>query len=122
MHAGATGRPRIPRGSALVVVLDEGVFLRAELDAKRRAGEVELLAEEAFEIAAVAFADVLEGVAVNHDDRRIRAALVREAGLRTAAAGARGLLALDGLEEGSRELGRRNLAVGRGGGPRQLPS
>ena len=29
---------------------------------------------------------------------------------------ARGLLALDGLEEGSRELGRRNLAVGRGVG------
>ena len=53
---------------------------------------------------------------MNHDDRRIRAALVREAGLRTAAAGARGLLALDGLEEGSRELGRRNLAVGRGVG------
>ena len=47
---------------------------------------VELFAEEALEIAAVALADVFEGVAVNHDHGRIRAALVRKAGLRTTAA------------------------------------
>lgn len=81
-----------------LVILHEGIVLRAEFDAKRRPGEVELLAEEALQVAPVAFPDVLQGVPVHDDDGRVRAPLVREAGLRAAAAGARGLLTLDGFD------------------------
>src|SRR5262245_48623094 len=68
-----------------------------ELYPKRRTAQLERVAEEMFQVAPVRIRDVRERTAVDHDQRRILSALVRVAQLGPAAAGARGLLAQDGL-------------------------
>src|SRR5207237_1481909 len=76
----------------------------AELDRHRRARELELVAEESFEIALVRVGHAVERVAVHDDARRVDPALVRVAQLRADVAGFRRRLALDRGDHGAREL------------------
>src|SRR5438093_11004164 len=67
----------------LLTTLDSTPFLRvgvpagAELDAHRRSGKLEGMAEESFEVALVGIGHAIERVAVDDDARRIDAPLVR---------------------------------------------
>ena len=90
--------------------LVERILRRAHLDPQRRAGELEVLAKAPFEVALVGVGDVLERVAVDHDDRRVHAALVRVAQLRPEGAGALRRLVLDRLLQQPRQHRRRHLA------------
>src|ERR1019366_1597461 len=85
-------------------------------DAKRRSGELEMGADPPFEIALVRVGDVLEGVAVDDDDRRVHATLVRVAQLRPEGTRALWALVLDGLLQQPGQDGRRHLARCRGAG------
>lgn len=54
---------------------------------------------------------MLQGIAVNHDDRRITSTLVSIAKLRTEHPMARGLLFFDGSKQHPRQAGCNNLAI-----------
>src|SRR2546422_9335478 len=92
----------------LLTTLDSTPFLRvgvpagAELDAHRRSGKLESVAEESFEVALVGIGHAIERVAVDDDARRIDAALVRVAQLGAHQAGLRRRLALDRRDQGAR--------------------
>src|SRR5437868_5782555 len=72
----------LARGELVAFAL-ERVFVGAEFHAHRSAFEAEVLAEDAGEVAPVGIGDVLDLVAMDHDDRRVAAALVRVAQLDT---------------------------------------
>src|SRR5690554_6116453 len=59
----------------------EGVLAGTELEAHRRAADLEHLAEGVGQVAAVGLGQRLGLVAVDHDDRRVAAALVGHAQL-----------------------------------------
>src|ERR1051325_6024732 len=59
-----------------------GIAAGAQLDAERRAGELESVAEVALEVAPVGIGHAVDRVAVDDDARRVDAALVRVAQLR----------------------------------------
>src|SRR5205807_4414521 len=92
----------------------ERILARAQLDAKRRAPELERLAQRILEIALVRPLDLVQRGSVDDDDRRVRAALVRVAQLRPEAPGERRLLLLDGCLYCAREARRGELRHRRG--------
>src|SRR5206468_7661617 len=85
------------------------VRARLELYPKGGSAQLERLAEEMFQVPAVRRRYIPEPRTVDHDQRRILAALVRIAQLGPAHSGARRLLAQDGGRQSARELGRREL-------------
>src|SRR5690606_7838409 len=95
------------------LVLGKGILRGLEFDAQGRAGELEVLAEPPFQEALVGIADVFERIAVDDDDRRVLATLVRIAQLGTEGAGALGLLELHGLLQQAREHRGGHLDGGR---------
>src|SRR5436190_22239465 len=96
----------------LLTTLDSTPFFRvgvpagAELDAHRRSGKLEGVAEESFEVALVGIGHAIERIAVDDDARRIDAPLVRVAQLGAHQAGLRRRLTLDRRDQGARYLRR----------------
>src|SRR5207247_2101310 len=94
----------------LLTTSDSTPFLRVriasstELDAHRRSGKLESVAEESFEVALVGIGHAIERVAVDDDARRIDAPLVRVAQLGAHQAGLRRRLTLDRRDHGARHL------------------
>src|SRR5438309_11561522 len=97
----------------LLTTLDSTPFLRvgvpagAKLDAQRRSGKLESMAEESFEVALVGIGHAIERVAVDDDARRIDPPLVRVAQLGAHQTALRRRLTLDRGDHGARHLGRR---------------
>src|SRR5438445_13363581 len=94
----------------LLTTLDSTPFLRvgvpagAELDAHRRSGKLERIAEKSLEVTLVGIGHAIERIAVDDDARRIDAPLVRVAQLGTHQAGLRPRLTLDRGDHGARPL------------------
>src|SRR5690606_6852576 len=84
----------------------EGVPAGAQLDAQWSSLERQALAKPSLKIALVALADLVQRAAVDHDDRRVLAALVRVAHLGADRPVARRRLVLDGGDQVAGELGR----------------
>src|ERR1700761_5385123 len=84
----------------------EWILTRAQFDTQRRADQRKRIAEMLFQITLVWVADRFQRVAVDHDDRRVHAALVRVAQLRTDRALAARLLLFDGLDQRAGQLRR----------------
>ena len=88
----------------LFAVFRVRIAARAEFNPQGCPREIELLPEKTFEVTAVTVADGLQAVAVHHNHRRIHAALVRVAHLRTDAAVAGRLLNAHGFKQRSRQF------------------
>src|SRR5690606_41243933 len=60
----------------LVLLLRKGVVAALVLDTNRRAGQLEHLAEDIFQVTSVGARHRVHLVTVNHDDRRVGATVV----------------------------------------------
>ena len=65
------------------LLVGKGILARDELDAQRCPLKVECLTEGVFQITAITVGNLIHGVAVHHDDRRVRSARVGIARLRS---------------------------------------
>src|SRR5215831_7382931 len=91
------------RGLTLIFFIGKRVTAGPHLDLERGSDELEVCPEPPLEITLVDDGHVLQRIAVDHDHRRVHAALVGVAQLRAERAGAARLLVLDGLVQQPRE-------------------
>src|SRR5450830_1091321 len=98
----------------LLILANEMILARAELDTEWSANQRESFTKMLFEITFVALVHSFKRVDVDHHDRRIHAALMRVAQFRTNGSLAARLLMFDRFNQCTREFRRRQ--VGHRGG------
>src|SRR4051794_17432475 len=90
----------------------KGILACTQFDTQRRPNQVEGVAEMLLQEAFVRLTDGIERIAVDDDDGRILAALVRVAHLRAGAALALGLLLFDRFLQRAGQARRRQVGGG----------
>src|SRR5579859_5553076 len=88
-----------------VLFAGERILAVTEIDADRRAFQLEALAEEVFQVAPIGRGDVLGAAAMNDDGRRVAATRMRKTQLGRMTTHQRRLIALVGALQGLGELG-----------------